>query len=160
MFDFQFSWRKSWVKFWQNAFLSVGFLGSYLLGMCHWPLRTLYRIFCDQLQTPSYLLLDDCHFHDPSGNNFLITNLPLFISLLTPKIPKMCETILIILLKMQPNYSQSSRENTNYLLTHLINLLVGSTPPSSFWGFGLFPSHLCRSLPRLILRQNYRTLVN
>ena len=41
----------------------------------------------------------------------------------------MCETILIILLKMQPNYSQSSRENTNYLLTHLINLLVGSTPP-------------------------------
>lgn len=128
--------------------------------MCHWPLRTHYRIFCDQLKTPSYLLLDECYFHDPSGNNFLITNLLLFIPLLTPKIPKMCETILIILLKMQPNYSQSSRENTNYLLTHLINLLVGSTPPSSFWGFSLFPSHLCRSLPRLTLRQNYRTLVN
>ena len=30
---------------------------------------------------------------------------------LTPKIPKMCDPIVVTLLKMRPHYSQSSREN-------------------------------------------------
>ena len=30
---------------------------------------------------------------------------------LTPKNPKMCDPILVMLLKMRPHYSQSSREN-------------------------------------------------
>ena len=34
-----------------------------------------------------------------------------FQNFLIPQIPKMCDPILVTVLKMQPHYSQSSREN-------------------------------------------------
>ena len=34
-----------------------------------------------------------------------------FQNFLIPEIPKMCDPILVTVLKMQPHYSQSSREN-------------------------------------------------
>ena len=34
-----------------------------------------------------------------------------FQNFVIPEIPKMCDPILVTLLKMQPHYSQSSREN-------------------------------------------------
>ena len=48
--------------------------------------------------------------------NFLTSNIPIFRSLLTgsfltPNILKMCNPILITVLKMQPHYSQRSHEN-------------------------------------------------
>ena len=41
---------------------------------------------------------------------FLNPYLPEFFD---PQIPKMCDPILVTLLKMQPHYSKSSRENAN-----------------------------------------------
>ena len=43
---------------------------------------------------------------DPHGLKSLITGI-----FLPPKIPKMCDPILVTQLKMQPHYNQSSREN-------------------------------------------------
>ena len=41
----------------------------------------------------------------------LITKISTCQNILTPQIPKICDPILITLLKMQPYYGQSSREN-------------------------------------------------
>ena len=46
----------------------------------------------------------------------ILVSLPLTVNMkkfLTPKIRKMCHPILLTLLKMQPHYSQSSREKRN-----------------------------------------------
>ena len=43
---------------------------------------------------------------------------------LTPKNPKMCDPILVTLLKMRPHYGQSSRENATPIQRHIpISLL-------------------------------------
>ena len=52
-------------------------------------------------------------------SHFCTANRPIFFNTQTPylpeysysKIPKICDPILVTLLKMQPHYSQSSREN-------------------------------------------------
>ena len=47
-----------------------------------------------------------------------------------PKIPKICDPILVTLLKMQPHYSQSSCEKCNPIQQHIpISLLLGIAPP-------------------------------
>ena len=57
---------------------------------------------------------------------FLIPN---YQNFLTPNILEMCKPILVALLKMQPHYSQSSRENVTLSSGHIsISLLLGGTP--------------------------------
>ena len=50
---------------------------------------------------------------------------------LTPKIPKMCDPILVTLLKMRPHYNQSSRENAaGSIQRHIpISLLLKEVRP-------------------------------
>ena len=101
-------------------------------------LRAWHRLFCGQLQTPSQSLLGKyvffaiqlSHFRfmylpyptfkqviDPfftyTYNTNILVRLPTvnMKNCLTPNNPKMCDLILVTLLKMRPRYSQSSREN-------------------------------------------------
>ena len=60
-----------------------------------------------------FFKLNEEHFtfhlqYKHSGTGLLTENMK---NCLTPKNPKMCDPILVTLLKMRPHYSQSSREN-------------------------------------------------
>ena len=86
-----------------------GGFDQFLLGMCHWHLRTPtpnYSLFFEALMIDSISL---SHFSAD-----VILAIPMatkFQNFLIPKILKMCNPILIALLKMQPHYSQFVREN-------------------------------------------------
>ena len=43
---------------------------------------------------------------------------------ITPKNPKMCDPILVTLLKMRPHYSQSGHENANPIQWHISIILA------------------------------------
>ena len=116
-----------------------GYLGAFGLGMCHWPLRapTHYSLFLWPIVDPISVTFGQiCNFHDPNLVTFYFYELTCFVNwtkntllftystnnlvcllavnmknCLTPKYLKMCDPILVTLLKMQPHYSQSSREN-------------------------------------------------
>ena len=82
-----------------------------------------YSLWCGQLQTPLRLLLGKCViFPIPTqslsiyvftySTNILVHLLTIkYEELSYPKNQKMCDPILVTLLKMRPHYSQSSREN-------------------------------------------------
>ena len=104
----------------------LGLGGVFLLGMRHWPLRAP-----TPLQSTLWPIIDPTLVTQFGHANviFAIPTQPLsiyvspyqsfkWVSLLTvnmkpsySKNPKMCEPILVTLWKMQPHYSQSSREN-------------------------------------------------
>ena len=46
--------------------------------------------------------------------------------------PEMCDPILVTLMKMQPQNSQSSHENASHPAAHPISLLLGSIPAGKF----------------------------
>lgn len=81
-----------------------GGFDQFLLGMCHWLLRTPtpnYSIFFGALMIESINLsnfLADVILAIPMVAKF--QNFPI------PKILKMCDPILVALLKMQPQYTQ------------------------------------------------------
>ena len=88
-----------------------GNLSQFLLVMCRWPLRTPthYTLFFSQLKTPSWLYLRIWF-------NFLTANLHIFFiptcqNFLALKVSKFYDLIVETILKMQPHYSQFSREN-------------------------------------------------
>ena len=61
--------------------------------------------------------------------NLLIFLIPNYQNFLTPNILKMCRPIIVAQLKMQPHYTQSSRENVTLSSRHIsISLLLGSSP--------------------------------
>ena len=73
-----------------------------------------YSLFCGQLQTPYQSLLGKyVIFAIPTQSLSIYGTFAnrKYEQLSYPKNPKMCDTILLTLLKMQPYYSQSSREN-------------------------------------------------
>ena len=96
-----------------------------------------YSLFCGHILDPILVTFGQiCNFRDPNLVTFYfyelthfsdwMKNTLLFIcstnilvrlltvnmkNCLTPKNPKMCDPILVTLLKMRPHYSQSSREN-------------------------------------------------
>ena len=59
-----------------------------------------------------FFKLNEEHFLFSYSTNILLLLLTVDMkNCLTPKYPKMCDPILVTLLKMRPHYSQSSREN-------------------------------------------------
>ena len=109
--------------------------------MCHWFSQSPYPIIIYSVANYrphlSHFWGNSCDFRDPNLVTFYfylwidpfldwMKNTLLFIcstnilvrlltvnmkNCLTPKNPKMCDPILVTLLKMRPHYSQSSREN-------------------------------------------------
>ena len=115
-----------------------GYLGWFLLGMCRWALSEPllhYSLFCGQLYIDPILVTfgQTCNFRDPNLVTFylciyLILNEDHFTfhiqykhsgtfanrqyeELSYTKNQKMCDPILVTLLKMRSYYSQSSHEN-------------------------------------------------
>ena len=125
---------------------------NFLLGMCHWPLRTP-----TPLQSILWTIIDPilvtfeqiCNFHDPNLVTFYLfiyiyIYIYIFLFILNeehftfhlqykhsatfanckyeelsyPKIKKMCDPILVTLLKMRPHYSHTSHENATPLASY------------------------------------------
>ena len=125
--------------------------------MCRWPLRAptpLLSILWPIIEPIKVTFGQICNFRNPYLVTFYFYELTLFfdwmedtllhlqynilVRLLTvnmknclnPKTPKMCDPIVVTLLKMRPHYSQSSRENATPIQRHIpISLLQGSTTP-------------------------------
>ena len=118
-----------------------GYLAKFLLGMCQSCLASQSPypiIFYSVTNCRPHLshLLEICNFRDPNLVTFYFYELNHFFNwmkntllftystnilvrlltvnmknCLTPKTPKMCDPILVTLLKMRPHYSQSSHQN-------------------------------------------------
>ena len=121
-----------------SLLLVRGVLGLILLGMCRWPLGAptpswsilwpiidpivTFGLICN-FRDPnlvSFCFYEWTHFLDWMKNTWLFicsTNILVRLLIanmkncLTPKSPKMCDPILVTLLKMRRHYSQSSCEN-------------------------------------------------
>ena len=95
------------------------------------------------------------------NNNFLIFltgNLPILNPYL-PKNPKICNPILVTLLKMRPLYSHSTRENVTP--SGGISPLASckGVPPPPSWGFGLFENFLCMTAQQVLQKVDESCLV-
>ena len=76
-------------------------------------MRISRRLLIIKKQHESSFNRESSYFENPVYQNFLI-----------PEIPKMCDSILVTLLKIQPHYSQSSWENATPSSGHIpISLL-------------------------------------
>ena len=126
-----------------------GLLGSILLGMCRWPLRAptlLYSILWSIIDPILVTFGQMCNFRDPNLVTlylcmYLILNREhltfhlrykhsgtfancKYEELSYAKNQKICDPILVTLLKMQPHDSQFSRENVTPSSGHIpISLL-------------------------------------
>ena len=140
--------------------------------------KNLYiSLFCGQLQTPFQSLFGQiCNFRDPTLVTFYLCIYTIlneehstfhlqykhsgtfanrkYEELSYPKNQKMCDPIVVTLLKMRPHYNQSSRENPTSSSGTSLQFLIRNYPPPHRGRGGAYVFNLALKIEKKVELKN------